>query len=128
MKKYLFSVMAIAMVAIMSFGLTACGSDDDGGGSSNDVALIGKWFEKSNGHVRGVKFTATLCSYGEWNEGSTEKYQNADATYTANNGKLSIKTPGGRPFEMSYTINGKTLTLVALDDYSRQFVGVYEKQ
>ena len=127
MKKYLFSMMVVTMVAIMSFGLTACSSDDDNG-SSNDVALIGKWFEKSNNYVRGVKFTSTLCSYGEWSEGSAEKYQNSDATYTANNGKLSIKTPAGKPFEMSYTITGSTLTLVPLDDYSRQFAGVYVKQ
>ena len=129
MKKYLISALVMTMVAVMSFGLTACGGDDDdNGGGSNDAALVGKWFEQSDSYVRGVKFTSTMCSYGKWSVGSSEKYQNADATYTANNGKLSIKTPGGKPFEMSYTINGRTLTLVPLDEYSQQFAGIYEKQ
>ena len=43
MKKFLLSLMSIALMAVVCVGFTACGSDDDGdnGGGSGDI--VGVW-------------------------------------------------------------------------------------
>ena len=51
MKKYLFGLMTIVMMAIVCVGFTACGSDDDdeGGGSSgkNGAVIDGQFMDTS---------------------------------------------------------------------------------
>jgi hypothetical protein len=50
-KKYFWSLLTFMMVAMLSFGITSCGSDDDD--DSTDGVLVGEWQEcESNGVFR----------------------------------------------------------------------------
>lgn len=83
MKKKLFSLMTIAMMALVCVGLTACGSDDDdnnngsGGGSAvvTESSLYGIWKDHHSVNISYYK-----SNDGEWKEGSRHTYYYNEVT------------------------------------------------
>lgn len=126
MKKNLFQLMAILMVAMLCVGFVSCGSDDEddhGGGSGTEAsALIGTWTrEYYTGDGTKAKETFTFKN----GSGSySNAYQSATFTYTAANGYIAVKirySDSSTTIDdlWSYNIEGKTLYLNG-NKYSKQ--------
>lgn len=125
--KTLLKLMAMVMVAFVGLTFTACGDDDDEGGSN---ALIGTWYLES--------YNGTYCTWGEywkitskeikWNNRGKGTF-NTTYSYTSTGSTLSIKctyTSSGstKDYDESYgtyKINGNTLTVTLDDGITRIF-------
>ena len=121
MKKYLFSLLAIMMVAIVGFGFASCSSDDDGDDSNN--SFVGTWRKYSSTNENEFKnviwvFEKNMTMYEhdvddnlKIIEGKTETFK-----YKTEKGHLyTQKQKEGKQYdwedEGAYNITGDILTL-----------------
>jgi len=128
-------MLALLMIAAMSF--TACGGsdDNDGSGGGRDNSVLGTWV-MDNAAYRfscGWQFNADgTCAFGEWDyKGEPRFPSSGEALWSTSGNTLHISAgPESASFTYTVTDNGKTLVLVANsqgDDYS-EMAGTYTKQ
>ena len=124
MKKFLFGMAALMMVAILSVGIASCSKDDNNGGGVVNPAnpLVGTWRQlKSDG----VTFSSDVYTFyangiatkGDWRD-ETNKIEIEDTyKYYVENGKIFLDekeddgTYHGKWKSRDYSINGNILTL-----------------
>jgi hypothetical protein len=106
MKKNYFYLFTALLVTMMSFGLTACGDDEDDGGNGNSSSLVGTW-----DIVRAVYYV----------EGGEPEYESGNGAYwvfTAN--KLTVHDSedlmNGK--SVDYTYRGNKLNIVGFPLYT----------
>ena len=128
-------MLALLMIAAMSF--TACGGsdDNDGSGGGRDNSVLGTWV-MDNAAYRfscGWQFNADgTCAFGEWDYKGTPRFPSSGGvSWTTSGNTLRISAgPESASFTYTVTDNGKTLVLVAQskgDNYS-EMEGTYTKQ
>lgn len=95
MKKYLFGLMTIVMMAVVSIGFSACGGDDEGDGGSSS-SLTGVWkrvYKKTTYYVKD--------SNGEW----VQSGQPSETTYKGSYSGFQFMS-GNRAQEIDIDANG----------------------
>ena len=114
MKK--FSLFALLGLFMSVFAFTACGSDDDDNGSTNNP-LVGTWYTEVFKYTE-VTFNADFtCTRREYAPGSTTAIIDSDTgTYEIKGNKLSIWWESERkfwnngPWTTTFSISGKKMT------------------
>lgn len=93
MKKNLFNLIAILMIAVMSVSFVSCGSDDDKEESGISESILGTWYMLESDSY-GWVIHVTMSSIKEY-----ELYKSS--------GKWKLESAGSA---YGYTINGNKLT------------------
>lgn len=138
MKKKIFGLFAMMMVALVSVSLVSCGDDDSGSnGGGGNSALVGIWTEqRDNVGVIGFKFTADgKAYYNEWNKWEEPDFSNVKSpgNWTATSSTIRITHSSLPDYyeEYAYTLSedGKTLTLnlVGYEEDRHLSSGVFTK-
>lgn len=117
MKKYLFQLMSMLMVAVLSTGFASCGSDDE----ENDGGLIGIWVEADDKpelklifQESGVGTFVRLQYKKKTTPLQVEQEWNGSFTYVSTDEKTgSITAP--RYFDDSYLPETETFNYVISD-------------
>ncbi len=121
MKKYYFLLVAM-MMAIVSVGLTACGSDDDD--EPQNTSIVGTW--KTSGTEDGVNYVSLIQFTKDgkfngvqiWTENGENEIEVSKGTYTASNDVLMITETDedgeADPYIINYQLKGKQLILTFL--------------
>lgn len=142
MKKELFNLAIICMVAFVSMGFVSCSKDDDNG-TINANAIVGTWkFTHEEGFQGGVSFSeerssnriryyhidrdGTCMEYfidnrdgdGEW-----EITINPDFAFDAENKRLKFSSDWGD----IVTLNNKTLKIKYIYDEEEWYMETYTK-
>lgn len=113
-KSYL-QLLAIIMVAMLCFGFSSCGSDDDENGTDNDSELIdklqGTWqFSNGTENVMGMTITMNRSTLSEMKKSMEKMFGSKveiwDETLTFNGTKVN---------GVNYTLKGTELILEGMD-------------
>jgi len=113
-KNYLH-LLAILMVAMLSFGFASCGSDDDdddiAGGSELVDKLQGTWeFQKGTETVMGMTITMDRSSLSQMKQ-SMEQMMGSKVEFWDE----TLSFSGSRVNGVSYKLDGKKLILDGMD-------------
>ena len=91
-KNLLWSLLAVMMVAVMSFSFVSCGDDDDDDAvaANIDSAIAGKWYKHSSGYTIGYDLRANgEYWYTEYENNETPEWF-LDGRWTASNNTLTL--------------------------------------
>ena len=117
MKKYFWSLLAFAMVAMLSVSLSSCKSDD---GIDEGATIVGQWIHEDGvGEADVLTFTGSLTQ-GEavYTEFDLDDYpETMTSTYTFNPQIGVLKVPGFTYRNVQVkTLTSKKLTLYGFPD------------
>lgn len=129
MKKTLFQLMAVMLMAMMAVSFVSCGDDDDdngngnGGGGTAANSLVGTW-SRSYSTYDGTSSKETYTFNNNGSGTYKNAYQTASFSYIAANGYIAVKIryrDSSSTVEdvWSYSISGNTLYLNG-NSYQRQ--------
>lgn len=137
MKKVIFNLHAIMMIAMLCVGLCSCSKDDDkdstnstnlNRSSTNNSEIVGVWIWQEDNY----KETLSLNNDGSfsmaWIEGRSSNVESGTWAYDTNDKKLTLNTVvGEKPGSYTFTVKlaGNTMTLVERDG---DVLGPYVKQ
>ena len=137
-KNYLWSLMTMLLVIMVSVVLTSCGGDDDGGSSSmGNKDLVGTWTQPYGTlGVIGIKLTADgRAYYNEWSKGNNPNFDNvkspAYAKVTATTLRITHPNVPDYYEEYSYVLSSDkksvTFTLISWNEDRHSLNGTFTK-
>ena len=106
MKKVIFSMMAVVIMALTFVSCDNAGNNGGNKGGDKEQGLVGSWYYNDN----------TFYTFNEDGTGSYTAFGNlfGNFTYTENDGKLILTYEGfTEPTEFNIKVEGKTLTILA---------------
>ena len=126
MKKNLFRLMALMMVAMLTIGFISCSKDDDD--DDNSTSIVGTWkyqFGKNNYAL--LTFSQNgICNYYEYDDGETD---NESASYTYSNSILKITFyQENRYYTETIKVASLTKTTLVLEDFPDGGLCTFTKQ
>lgn len=118
MKKNLFRLMALMMVAMLTIGFTSCSKDDD---DDDSASIVGTWVDDSWGGTK----TMILGSNGSYSSTIKDSYgtrdRNGTYSYNPTQGTMVVNVKAGaynNPYQQTYivqTLTAKNLVLMYTD-------------
>ena len=119
MKKYLFNLMALMMVAVLSVGMSSCSKDDDGDDFNYPKeSLYGTWkisevkMSESGSYISWPMKTTTATFNSDGTYSGSGYFGNGSGTYTAKDNTITTYVSG--KVYIVYTVlslNGSTSEL-----------------
>jgi len=110
------SILSLMLGLLVSFALfTACGSDDDDGGSSNPI--VGTWWIEKSGQYTEMTFNANkTCTWWNYKTDRTTLLRSDKGTYEINGNTLAIWWESEKkywdedgPWTTTFTIKGNQM-------------------
>ena len=106
------SIFSLLFIGLLAFGLTACGDDNNNGGSGAAPDYIGLWvLSDTETHFEYVELTATTWTNVNYRvrNNSIEK-RNSSGGLSVNGNQVHLT--GGASFtDATYAVSGNTMTL-----------------
>ena len=106
MKKVIFSMIAMVIMALTFVSCGNSGNNGDNKGNDKEQGIVGNWYYNDN----------TFYTFNADGTGSYTAFGNlfGTFTYTESDGTLTLNYEGSTiPTEFNYKVDGKTLTILA---------------
>ena len=130
MKKNLFRLMALMMVAMLTIGFTSCSKDDD---DDNSASIVGTWVDAQD-YVWGTK-TMILGSNGSYSSTTKDsygtQYRNGTYSYNPTQGTMVINVKAGAyngAYQQTYIVQTLTAKNLVLMDTDGDIEGYYTRK
>jgi hypothetical protein len=115
-KKYLFHLLTITMLAMLSLGVTSCGGDDEDDEPINVSSyILGTWHTfKATGYAQGESITLQISKAGEYSGAYIEMTFKSDGIVVGSHWEQDANgVSRWVSEEASYTVNGNIVNITS---------------